>query len=713
MEKVTYDEENRESFAVCMSSLCKHFGTRISASKINSIINYKEEDLNIMDLEDKLGFSIKQLKGSNIEDILSYCPIPAIAYINENGINHYIVIEKINKNKIIASVPKKGIISFSFLEFMNIWNGIMFVIIPKIQLDSEKKGLFKKFSAILKYQKKFIIKIFFISLLITIFGVIGAFYFKFLVDKIIPNNSKSLLTRFSLLFILLFTFKTLFELFRTQLLLYLGQNIDMGLMLGYYEHVVDLPMNFFDTREIGDIISRFNDSGKIRDAICNVALAIMIDTLMAIIGGIMLYRQNIILFLVTIIPIAFYGIIVYFFRKPLEDINRKTMESGSNLTSYLISSLNGIDTIKAFSTENETKLKTEKKFLNLTRNALKRGWITNLQSSLKAYIKVIFNVIVFWIGGIEVIRGRLTLGELLTFNALLTYFLNPIESIINLQPSIQTAMVAAERVENILDIEKEKIRYKGSLKPSLKGNITFENVSFQYNSETPVLSNIDIDIKPGERVAFVGESGSGKTTLTKLLMNFYSIEKGNIFINNININDIDLDYLRSRVGYVPQSLFFFNGTIKENLCMGNFFIKDDEITEVCKRVDIDDFINSLPNKYDTIIDENGTNLSGGQKQRLSIARALLKNPDIVLLDEATSNLDSITEKIVEETILEYTKNKTTIIVAHKLKFITSCDVIYVIKKGKVIEKGSHQKLMEKNGEYYKLWYKQLNNKKGF
>lgn len=709
MEKATYDKENRESFALCMSALCKHFGIKISVSKINSIINYKKEDLNIMNLEDKLGFSIKRLKGNNIEDILSYCPIPAIACINENEINHYIVIKKINNDKIIAYIPEKGVISFSFTEFMDIWNGTMFIIIPRIQLDSEKKGLFKKFSAILRYQKKFIIKIFFTSLLITILGVIGAFYFKFLIDKIIPNNSKDLLTKFSLLFILLFTFKTLFELFRTQLLLYLGQNIDIGLMLGYYEHVVDLPMNFFDRREVGDIISRFNDSGKIRDAICNVALAIMIDVLMAIIGGTMLYRQNAILFLVTIIPIVFYGIIVYFFRKPLEDINRKTMESGSNLTSYLISSLNGIDSIKAFSTENETKLKAEKKFLNLARNALKRGWTTNLQSSLKSYVKVIFNVVIFWIGGIEVISGNLTLGELLTFNALLVYFLNPIESIINLQPSIQTAMVAAERVENILNIEKEKIKYKGSLKPSLKGNIRFENLSFQYNSESPVLTNINIDIKSGEKVAFVGESGSGKTTLTKLLMNFYSIEKGNISINNININDIDLDYLRKKIGYVSQTLFFFNGTIKENLRMGDFFIKNHEIIEVCKKVHIDDFINSLPNKYDTIIDENGTNLSGGQKQRLSIARALLKNPDIFLLDEATSNLDSITEKIVEKTILEYAMNKTTIIVAHKLKFITSCDVIYVIKNGQVIEKGSHQKLIEESGEYYKLWHKQLND----
>ncbi len=231
------------------------------------------------------------------------------------------------------------------------------------------------------------------------------------------------------------------------------------------------------------------------------------------------------------------------------------MESGSNLTSYLISSLNGIDTIKAFNTENETKLKAEKKFLNLARNALKRGWTTNLQSSLKAYIKVIFNVVIFWIGGIEVIRGNLTLGELLTFNALLVYFLNPIESIINLQPSIQTAIVAAERVENILNIEKEKIKYKGSLKPSLKGNIRFENLSFQYNSDSPVLNNINIDIKSGERIAFVGESGSGKTTLTKLLMNFYSIEKGNIFINNINIDDIDLDYLRKKLDMFLKPCF--------------------------------------------------------------------------------------------------------------------------------------------------------------
>lgn len=701
MKKETCKTSYKNTFFICIKFICKYYHLDFFTFKTD-----KDEHMDFFNLADKLGLLMKEVKGPNISNMISTLPLPAIAQIKEEDYIYNVVIKDFDGSNFVVYHPKKKTFKIPIGSFETIFNGTVFVMIPKVDLKVNEKGLFKRFLVILKHQKRIILRIFFFSILVTIFGIVGAFYYKYLVDKIIPNSMERVLTQFTSAMIVLITFKVIFDMFRSQLLIYLGRNIDISLMLGYYEHVIDLPMNFFEKRQVGDIIARFNDAGKIRDAICSSVLTIMIDTIIAIVGGIMLYHQNRVLFGITLIPISFYGIIVIYFKKPLEDITRKTMESGSTLTSYLVSSLNGMETIKAFNSENEAKLHTEKKFLKLARNVFKKGFIGNLQSILKQYINSIFNIAIFWIGTIEVFKGRLTLGDLLTFNALLAYFTDPIINIINLQPSIQTAEVASKRVEQILDIEKEKLINIGTSKHSLKGDIIFKDVSFEYNDNNPVLKDINFNIKHGEKVAFVGESGSGKTTIVKLLMNFYNIDKGNIDINDVNIKNIDIDYLRSKIAYVSQNSFFFNDTIKKNLFMGDFFIEDSTMIEVCKMVQIHDFINSLPDKYDTIIEENGANLSGGQKQRLSIARAILKKPDIIIFDEATSSLDAITEKAIQDTMDKFTENITTIIIAHKLSNVISCDKIFVLNNGEIVEFGNHLKLLNMNGTYAALWNKQ-------
>ncbi|WP_330577598.1 peptidase domain-containing ABC transporter [Alkaliphilus serpentinus] len=339
----------------------------------------------------------------------------------------------------------------------------------------------------------------------------------------------------------------------------------------------------------------------------------------------------------------------------------------------------------------------------------KGGIIGNLQSSLSSIIASVGGIAILWVGAYNVINGNLTAGQLIAFNALLAYFLEPIQNLINLQPMMQTAIVASDRLGEVLDLELEKKDDENQkIKPStLKGKIEIKNVDFRYGTRQLVLKNISMTINPGEKIALVGESGSGKTTLVKLLLNFYDWEKGDILVNNYNIKDINLDTLRGKIAYISQDIFLFSGTIKENLLMGNLDAELEEVIEASKLAKAHDFINEFPLRYETMLEENGTNISGGQKQRLAIARAILKNPDIFIMDEATSNLDSITEKAIERTIDKLSEGVTTIIIAHRLSTIKRCDKIYVMEKGKFIEAGTHKELMESKGKYHKLWKEQL------
>ncbi|MBQ7925829.1 MAG: peptidase domain-containing ABC transporter [Lachnospiraceae bacterium] len=706
--------------AACLATISKQNGYKISISKIREIAGTDKQGTNaygVIQAAEQLGFSAKGVKG-NADAFFSEFPLPCIAHVVVDGaLLHYVVIHKITKKQVIIADPGCGIVKLTPEEFFGQvheedkppkyqWTGILILLMKNesFKKGDDTQGLFERFIHLLIPQKKLLAHIFVASLIYTLLGILAAFYFQELMDSVLPDGLRQTLFTLSVGVIILNVFRVLLSAFRSHLLLYLSQKLDIALLLGYYRHVLALPMNFFGTRKVGEIISRFTDASKVRDAISGATLTIMIDTLMAVAGAIILYMQNATMFGIAFAIVVLYGIIVITFNKQYKKLNQKQMEDNAQLTSYLVESLNGIQTVKAYNAERKANLETEHKFVKLLKSIFNLSLVGNIQSSLKVAIELIGGIVILWVGGVNVIEGNLTMGQLITFNSLLVYFLDPVKNLINLQPQMQTAVVAAERLGEILDLDAEKSENEQKkMKPeSLSGDIEFKDVDFRYGTRRLVLENINVHIKQGEKVAFVGESGSGKTTLSKLLLHLYQPEKGAILINHNNIEDIQIESLRDKIAYIPQETFLFSGSILENLTLGMDDVTMDDVIEAAKKAQAHDFINELPLRYETRLEENGSNLSGGQRQRLAIARAMLKKPDILILDEATSNLDAITERALDTTIREFCQDMTTIFIAHRLSTIKNCDKIYVMEKGKIIESGTHEELRELGGKYAEL-----------
>lgn len=462
-------------------------------------------------------------------------------------------------------------------------------------------------------------------------------------------------------------------------------------------------MEFFTTRKTGEITSRFSDASRIIDALASTVISLFLDLSIVILMGIILAVQNMTLFLITLASLPLYAIVILGFSKRFEKLNNDQMESNAVVSSSIIEDIQGIETIKALNSEQVRYKKIDSQFVDYLRKAFKYSKTEAFQTALKTFIRLSLNVIILWVGASVVMHNQMSIGELMAFNALLSYFVDPLQNIINLQPTLQAANVAQNRLNEVY-LVKSEFKDKTSVNSihDLNGKIVFSQVNYRYGYGEDVLKDINLTINDNEKVTIVGMSGSGKSTLVKLLVDFFSPIKGKVTFNNYSTKEINKHVLRSYVNYVPQTPYVFAGTIKENLLLGSRSnITEEDIAEACQIAEIKNDIEKLPLGFDTQLDENAKILSGGQKQRLTIARALLSPAKVLIFDEATSGLDTITEKKVVDNLISL-KDKTVIFIAHRLAIAERTDNIVVLNQGRIVEQGNHTELMAKHGYYYDL-----------
>jgi ATP-binding cassette subfamily B protein len=540
----------------------------------------------------------------------------------------------------------------------------------------------------------------------TILGLSTSIYMQKLIDFVLPDGNIRLLNLLSIGMIVILIFQVFIGTFKTILGLQTGQQIDARLILGYYKHLLKLPQRFFDTMRVGEITSRINDAVKIRMFINDVALSMIVNVLIVgfSIALMFLYYWKLAVIMLCIVPI--YIIIYWISNRINKKWLRTLMENSAELETQLVESISTASTIKRFGIEEYANTKTEHKFYNLLNSIYKSG-IKGLYIGTTAdFITRLFTIIILWAGAYFVINRELTPGELLSFYALIGYFTGPASSLIGANKNIQDALIAADRLFEIIDLEIESSDVnKVDLTTELIDDIHFNNVHFRYGTRAMVFEGLNLTIKKGGSTAIIGESGSGKSTLLSLLQNLYPLKEGNITIGGLDLQYISNKSLRKAVSVVPQQIDLFAGTVIENIAIGDYEPDMQRILELSKMLGISDFIEQLPSGYNALLGEQGVNLSGGQRQRIAIARALYRNPEILILDEATSNLDQLSESKVQET-LEWFKSqgKTIILIAHRLNTIKNCDEILVLKDGKLVEQGTHFTLSNNFESYYfKFW----------
>lgn len=711
--------------AACLVSVAGHYKLKIPIARIRQYAGTDKKGTSVLGLTEaaeKLGLLAKGVRGE--QDSLEKIPKPAIAHVilrremdmavldgQPIELHHFVVIYKVTSTHITLMDPGDGRYHKKRREeFLKEWTGVLVLLLPGDQFESGNKriSVVQRFWNLLRPRSAVMIQSLTGAALYTVLGLSTSIYIQKITDQVIVGQNTSLLNLLSILMIIILVFKTLIGTVKSFFALKVGQQIDAQLILGYYKHLMRLPQGFFDTMRVGEITSRISDAVKIRIFINDVVIQLVVNLFIVIFSAGMMFIWNWKLASSVLLIIPFYALTYFLSDRINKKLQRRLMENSADLESHLVESLNSAGTIKRFGLEFWANLKTEGKFIRLLTTVYKSGSSGIYLGTFNEFMSALFTILLLWYGTRLVLTQEITPGELLSFYTITGYFTGPAQSLIGANKSIQDALIAADRLFEIMDLEREEKEHKVMLTPDLMGDIHFSEVSFRYGTRLKVFENLSLTICQGQVTALVGESGSGKSTLMSLLQNLYPLNQGSIKIGDYDIRHMDNQSLRQTVGVVPQQIDLFNVSILENISLGDFEPDMQRVIALCRILGIMEFIEKCPMGFETSVGENGSSLSGGQRQRIAIARALYRDPQIIILDEATSALDTISEQYVQRTI-RYLRDtgKTIILIAHRLSTVRHADKIIVLENGKRVEEGPHQQLFEQRGKYFDLWVKQL------
>lgn len=705
--------------AACLAMVCLHYKKETTITQLRDLMGTDLKGTNLVGLSkcaDTLGF-VSQAVRVDRENFLTDFTLPCIAnVITKEGLTHFVVVFKKVRHKkvdyVIIGDPAKDLMKITLDEFYETFTGTLLLLKPDSRFvpgKAEKGKTFSRFLKLLLPHKKLFAYSIVASVILTVLGIVSSLFNKILMDEILPYKLKNPLLLVVIVFAILAVVQTVLGFVRQWMMIYLSQKIDIPLLLGYFEHIYKLPMKFFASRKTGDIITRFSDAFTIKDIFTNIALTLIIDVAMALITGVILFNMNLSLFGIIICLTICSILLVFIFKQPYKKINEEQMQQSSVLNSQIIEGLRAVETIKGNANEDTELECIEKEYIKSLRIGMKESMLSNVQSSISSLISTAGNLILMYFGIRQVIDGKLSLGSLMAFTTMAGYFMDPVGRLVSLQLQIQEANISMKRLTEILDYDTEQSEGEFNELESIDGDIEINNVTFRYGNRKPVLNNISFTIPKGKKVALVGESGSGKSTIAKLLLKYYEPENGEILLDGVDINEYDNESVRRTISYVPQTIELFSKSIYDNIRVSKMNSTLEEVKQAAKEADAHEFIKKLPMQYHTYLQEAGNGLSGGEKQRIALARAFLKNSNFYILDESTSNLDFATENIIFDMIYNKFKKKSMLIIAHRLATIKNCDLILVLDKGEIVEQGTHDELLAKNGRYSRLWNMQQGN----
>ncbi len=724
--------------AACLAMVCLHYKKEITITKLRDMMGTDLKGTNLVGLQkaaNELGFTTAAVRVDR-ENFLSDFSLPCIAQvITDQGLAHFVVIFKKTtikdddarhkhmvkenelrqdetkkfkcKDYVVIGDPANELKKISLDEFYKNFTGVLLLLNPTSEFKpgkQKKGGMLKRYIDLLLPQKKLFIYAIISSVLITILGIVSSIFNRALMDEVLPYGLQSLLVTLILVFSVVGLTSTLISTVRQWILIYLSIKVDIPLMLGYFGHVFKLPMKFFATRKTGEITTRYSDAGTIKSVLTSIALSVVMDVVMAIGTGIILFRMNSTLFGISLFSTMLSLLLVIIFKQPYKRINEETMQQSAILNSQMIESLRGIETIKCNASEDRELENLEREYIKSLKISLKSSRISTGQSLVSSLISTILGMVTTYVGIMQVLNGQMTLGGYMAFSTLSSYFTSPISDLIGMQMSIQEASISMKRLTEIMDYESEqKEDQEYTEMEQIDGDIEFKDVTFRYGNRSPALNHVSFTIPKGKKVALVGSSGSGKSTITKLLLKYYEPESGEIDVNGVNLEEYSNQSVRRAISYVPQNIELFSKSIYDNIRISRPEATLDEVKAAAKKADAYEFIRKLPLQFHTFLEEAGNGLSGGEKQRIALARAFLKDSNLYILDESTSNLDFGTENIIFDMIYNQLADRSMLIVAHRLSTVRDCDLILVMDHGEIVERGTHDELLAKQGRYYDLW----------
>ncbi|MBD2138013.1 type I secretion system permease/ATPase [Anabaena sp. FACHB-1237] len=691
--------------AACLAMVAQYLQNPVPLAWVQRQLR-GETPKNLVEAGEKLGLILRKLQVNWCD--LQQLSFPVLLLWKSPSASSWVVAYGMKNQCLIIANPLHFECEYlSQSQVENCWDGTLWQ--AEITSQQEKFNLSWFLPAVWQY-RRLLGEVLLASLTLQILGLSSPLITQVIIDKVMVQESLATLDVMAIALLLVATFESILGVLRLFIFTHTARRLDLSLSAQLFRHLMRLPLAYFESRRVGDTVARVQELEQIRQFLTGTALTVILDSIFAVVYLGLMFYYNIILTLVALAVLPLFAILTIISTPILRNWLNQTFNRSADSQSFLVETITGIHSVKAHAAEPIARQRWEGLFARFIRTSFKASTTSNISSNIGDFLTNFSTLLILWFGARLVIDHQLTIGQLIAFQMLSGKVTAPLLRLVQLWQNLQQVLLSVDRIGDILNAAPETENGTGLVLPQLQGEINFEKVFFRYNAHTePILKGISFHAKPGQFIGIVGRSGSGKSTLSKLLQRLYQIESGRILIDGFDIKSCDLVSLRQQIGVVLQEDFLFNGSIAENISLGNPEITAQQVVEAARLAVAHDFISQLPYGYENNVGERGTALSGGQRQRIALARLFLSSAPILILDEATSALDSETEQQVLQNLQKVSSDRTVFLIAHRFAPLKRADLILVMEKGIIAERGTHTELLQQKGLYWSLYQRQQAN----